>query len=180
MEGRTWNLFGIPDFLRGKYRGRLGERFGLPRYVSDIDFGQVGEDIGLTKATPEEFRRREIAKQTAYRFGQAGTGPQAEALPYSMAGIQQDIESREAAAIAKAKAEKAAADQEDQFDKYMKMQLFSKVIASMQPKQPGQGYTVSVGTTKQPVAATLMSTIPQRRQRDDLLNYMSGGMRGRV
>jgi hypothetical protein len=69
-------------------------------------------------------------------------------------------------------------DEESEFDKYLKMKFLSEIIKRQ--KAPSPGYAVRAGSVKQPVAATLMSTIPQRRQRDDLLNYISGGMRGRV
>jgi hypothetical protein len=69
-------------------------------------------------------------------------------------------------------------DEESEFDKYMKMKFLSEIIKRQ--KAPSPGYATRAGSVKQPVAATLMSTIPQRRQRDDLLNYISGGMRGRV
>jgi len=172
-EGRTWNLFGLPDWLKRQFpEGWHKQPFGnqvptlLPGLTLPRDqLGNIGEQIGLFGITPEEYWAREKKKIGPSYRGVGGQG----ALPDSLAAIQGGIATKQ-----------ARASEMSELKKISNMMMLASIAEASQADQPSPGYNVRAGTTKQPVATNLMSTIPQRRKRDDLLNYMSGGMRGRV
>ena len=172
-EGRTWNLFGLPDWLKRQFPEGWHKRpFGnqvptlLPGLTLPRDrLGDIGEATGLFGITEEEYWKREKDKMGQQYRGVGGQG----ALPGSLAGIQEGIATKQ-----------ARASEMSELKKLSNMMMLASIAEASQADQPSPGYNVRAGTTKQPVATNLMSTIPQRRKRDDLLNYMSGGMRGRV
>ena len=172
-EGRTWNLFGLPDWLKRQFpEGWHKQPFGnqvptlLPGLTLPRDqLANIGEKIGLLGITEEEYWKREKDKMGQQYRGVGGQG----ALPGSLAGIQEGIATKQ-----------ARASEMSELKKLSNMMMLASIAEASQADQPSPGYNVRAGTTKQPVATNLMSTIPQRRKRDDLLNYMSGGMRGRV
>ena len=172
-EGRTWNLFGLPDWLKRQFpEGWHKQPFGnqvptlLPGLTLPRDqLGKIGEHIGLLGITEEEYWKREKDKMGQQYRGVGGQG----ALPYTTESMKEGIATKQ-----------ARSSEMSELKKLSNMMMLASIAEASQADQPSPGYNVRAGTAKQPVAATLMSPIPQRRKRDDLLNYMSGGMRGRV
>ena len=165
-EGRTWNLFGLPDWLKRQFpEGWYKQPFGnqvptmLPGLTLPRDrLGDIGEEIGLFGITPKKYWEREKDKMgPQYR----GVGQQG-ALPDSLARIQEGIAAKQ-----------AKVSEMSELKKLSNMMMLSSIAEAMQADKFPPPAPRSVGTTKQPVSPSLMSTIPQRRQRDDLLNYLS-------
>ena len=171
-EGRTWNLFGLPDWLKRQFpEGWHKQPFGnqvptlLPGLTLPRDqLANIAEKIGLLGITEEEYWKREKDKMGQQYRGVGGQG----ALPYTTESMKEGIAARLAAADTK-KSEMS------ELKKLSNMMMLASIAEASQADQPSPGYNVQAGTTKQPVATNLMSTRPQRRQRDDLLNYIYGG-----
>ena len=100
-----------------------------------------------------------------------GVGGQG-ALPYTMEGMKEGIAARLAAADTK-KSEMS------ELKKLSNMMMLASIAEATQADKYPPPSPRSVGTTKQPVSPTLMSTGPQRRQKDDLLNFLYGPSYGR-
>ena len=175
-EGRTWNLFGLPDWLKRQFpEGWHKQPFGgqVPTLLPGLtiprkEIGNIAEKIGLLGITEEEYWKREKDKMGAqYR----GVGGQA-ALPGSLAEIQKSAATRLASADAKK-------SEMDELKKLSNMMMLASIAEASQPEKYPPPAPRSVGTTKQPVAPSLMSTGPQRRQKDDLLNFLYGPSYGR-
>jgi hypothetical protein len=169
-EGRTWNLFGLPDWLKRQFpEGWHKQPFGnqvptmLPGLTLPRDrLGDIGEATGLLGITEEEYWKREKDKMGKQYRGVGGQG----ALPYTMEGMKEGIAARLATAGAKK-------SEMDALKKLSNMMMLASIAEATQADKYPPPSPRSVGTTKQPVSPSLMSTIPQRRQRDDLLNYLS-------
>ena len=171
-EGRTWNLFGLPDWLKRQFpEGWHKQPFGnqvptlLPGLTLPKDqLGKIGEHIGLFGITEEEYWKREKDKMKPQYRGVGGQG----ALPYTTESMKEGIAARLVAAGAKK-------SEMDELKKLSNMMMLSSIAEATQADKYPPPSPRSVGTTKQPVAPSLMSTGPQRRQKDDLLNFLYGG-----
>jgi len=89
-------------------------------------------------------------------------------IPYTTEGMKEGIAARLAAADAKK-------SEMDELKKLSNMMMLASIAEATQADKYPPPSPRSVGTTKQPVAPSLMSTGPQRRQKDDLLNFLYGG-----